>query len=307
MLIDPPQLLAALRLPADSTLNDEPLGERIGSPERIRIDPPGAAPVIVVVRRPGDGEAAANHAAVMDALATAGYAHAPRLLAVLEGATVESWVDGGTALAFVPPAGACEAAVEALAALHSLPIREGLDWERSPEQLLPSDDVPLYRLGFAAREREAALEPLARAHAAILGTPFGFAHREATAARLLLAPGRATLINYTRAGFGPQLFDLAAFLLTAGLEAAGRRALAHRYAALRGLEPQSTADLVDLAGLLWGFETLLGLPRRLVEALGDDAESAELNTAAGRIDKAMRAPTGEHPAAAAIRAALWPA
>jgi aminoglycoside phosphotransferase (APT) family kinase protein len=215
-------------------------------------------------------------------------------------------VEGASALAFVPPAGTLEAAIEALASLHSLPIREGLRWEREPAGLLPEADVPLHRLGFASHEREPAERPLAEAHDALLAGPFGFVHGDATAAHILLAPGRATLINFTRAGYGPQLFDLAAFLLTAGIEPAGRRALAHRYANLRGMDARTTVDLTDLAGLIWSFETLLGLPRRLVENLGDDPASAALNTAAGRIDQGMRAPAGDHPAAAALRAALWP-
>lgn len=306
MLIDPQTLLACLRLPTDSTVADEPLGVRLNAPERVRIDPPDGPPVIVLARRPDTAEAAANHAAVLEALADAGYAHAPRLLTVCDDATVEEWLDGSTALNFVPPAGACEAAIEALAALHALPICEGLGWDESPEQVLPGPELPLYRLGFASHEREAAAIPLQQARDALLATPFGFAHRDATAARFLLRPNAAALTAFTAAGFGPQLFDVAAFLLTAGLEAAGRRALAHRYAGLRALDPHATVDLIDLAGILWGFETLLGVPRRLVESLGDGAESAALNTAAARIDQGMRTPAGDHPAAVAIRAALWP-
>lgn len=305
-MIDRETLVRALGLPPESTLEEEPLGERPGTPERVRIDAPGREPLVVVVRHPVDAEAAYNQAAVMEALTSAGFAAMPRLLAVLEGATVESWIEGATALAFVPPAGSLEAAVAALAALHTLPVREGLRWEQRPAETLPNPDVPLYRLGFASPEREPAMAPLADAHAALLATPFGFVHGDATAARFLLAPGRATLINYERAGFGPQLFDVAAFLLTSGLEAAGRRALAQRYAELRGLRAAETADLVDLAGLIWGFETQLGLARRLVETLGDDAETSELNTAAVRIENGLRTPAGDHPVAGAIRSALWP-
>ncbi len=299
-------LLRSLGLPAESVLTEEPLGERVGSPVRVRIDAPGGATQVVVVRQPVDSESAFNHAAVMEALAKAGFAQMPQLLAVLEGgATVETWVDGASALAFVPPTGSMEAAIEALAALHGLPVREGLRWGQPPDEVLPSPDVPLYRLGFAAAERESAIGALADAHRAVLDTAFGFVHGDATAARFLLAPAAAAVINFNRAGYGPQLFDVAALLLTSGLEPAGRRVLAQRYAGLRAMEPGETANLVDLAGLLWGFETQLGLPRRLVETLGDDAESAALNTAAARIEQGMRSPAGNHAAATAIRSALW--
>jgi hypothetical protein len=306
VLIEPQQLLAALRLPATSALQSEILGERVGSPERIRIEAPGSAPLIVVVRRPADSDAASNQIAVMEALTGAGFAAMPRLLAVTGGATVESWVDGATALAFVPPPGSLDAAVTALAALHALPLREGLRWELNAAETLPAPDVPLYRLGFAASEREPAMAPLAAAHEALLASPFGFVHGDATAARFLLAQGRATLINYARAGFGAQLFDVAAFLLTAGLEPPARRTLALRYAEVRDLPPGETANLVDLAGLVWGFETQLRLARRQVEMLGDDAASAELSTEASRIEQGLRNAAGDHPMAAAIRSALWP-
>lgn len=305
MVIEAQTLLRSLALPPESVVSEEPLGERRGSPLRVRIDVPGGAPQVVVVRQPTDPEAAFNHAAVMEALARAGFTQMPRLLAVLEGATVEEWVDGASALAFVPPPGSMGAAIEALARLHGLPIQEGLRWGSSPEEVLPSPDVPLHRLGFAAAERDPAKAPLEAAHVAMLETPFGFVHGDATAARFLLAPGAATLINFGHAGFGPQLFDVAALLLTSGLEPAARRVLAQRYAGLRSMATDATADLVDLAGLLWGFETQLGLARRLVETLGDDAESAALNTAATRIEQGIRNAAGSHAAAAAIRSALW--
>jgi len=304
-VIEAQTLLRSLGLPPGSVVSEEPLGERAGSPTRVRIDMAGGVAQVVVVRQPTDPEAGFNHAAVMEALANAGFVHMPKLLAVLEGATVERWVEGASALAFVPPAGSMEAAIEALAALHALPISEGLRWGQSPADVLPGPDVPLYRLGFAAAEREPAMDALADAHRAMLETPFGFVHGDATAARFLLAPRAATLINYAHAGYGPQMFDFAALLLTSGLDAPGRRVLVQRYAALRGLPPDETADLVDLAGLLWGFETQLGLPRRLVETLGDDAESAALNTAAARIEQGMRSAAGSHPAATAIRSVLW--
>ncbi|MGH2633681.1 MAG: phosphotransferase family protein, partial [Tepidiformaceae bacterium] len=192
------------------------------------------------------------------------------------------------------------------AELHALPVREGLDWGVEPDDLIVDEEVPLHRLGFAWDEREAAREPLAAARRAVLGGPFGFAHRDATAAHILLAPHSATLVDFERAGFGPQLFDVAAFLLTSGLEPAARRALAASYARLRGMEPLAAIDLIDLSGILWGIGEMLILPRRLIEALGDDAASERIRTCASRIDHGMRLAAGEHAVAAAIRRALWP-
>lgn len=306
MPADVDAIVAALRLPPGTRVELEPLGDVAGAPIRAAICPPGGSERLVLLREDAEPEAAQNHIAVMEALTNARFPFAPKLLGVAGLAAVEEWAEGATALALVPPAGSAEAAMAALAALHSLPLREGLDFEKAPAALLPGDDVPLHRLGFAASEREPAREPFAAARAALLATPFGFAHRDATAAHVLLTPGGATLLNFARAGLGPQLFDVAAFLLTSGLEAPARRALAARYAEVRGFSPE-TADFTDLAGIIWGVQELLGLPRRQILAFGDDAAMTGLHLAATRIERGIRAPAGEHPAAAAIRAALWPA
>lgn len=309
MLVEPAALLAALRLPAGTEARFEPLGEAPAAPERVALRTPGGASSVVFLRRSLDPDAAANHLAVMEALSKSGFAAAPALLGAVGDATIEGWVEGLSALAVVPPPGAAEAAIKALADLHALPIREGLDWGADPGDLIAGaqgEDVPLHRLGFASDEREPAREPLARARAALLETPFGFAHRDATAAHILLAPNCATIVNFEQAGFGPQLFDVAAFLLTSGLEPAPRRALAVAYARLRNLDPLQTIDRIDLAGIFWGIAEMLVLPRRLIEALGDDAASERIRTCASRIDHGMRRPAGEHPAAASIRTALWP-
>jgi hypothetical protein len=224
---------------------------------------------------------------------------------VLEGATIEADVRGISALAVLPPARSLEAAMLALAALHSLNIREGLRWDSSPQDLLPRE-WPLHRLGFAAHEREAAAPALEAARDAILESPWGFVHGEATAAHVLLGPGHAELTSFHAAGFGPQLFDVAAFLLTAVTEPEQRRQLAHRYASARSLDPLATVDLTDLASVLWGIQELLVLPRRSIELLGDDAALAALNLAAGRIERALREPLTAHSTATAIRQALWP-
>jgi hypothetical protein len=229
----------------------------------------------------------------------------PRLVGFAGEATIEEAVPGTTAMQLVPPPGSAEAAVAALAALQALPLREGLDWGRSPSELFPLEDKPLHRLGFGAAEREPARAPLAEAHGYLLSSPFGFAHRNAIAANVVLAPGRAWLVDFSVAGFGPQYLDVAAFLLTSGIEAPGRRALAAAYARHRDVAPDTAADLVDLLGILWGIAWQLELPRRLITSLGDDAATDALKLAASRIDRGMRQPAGDSPVAAAIRAALW--
>ncbi|WP_322795893.1 hypothetical protein [Tepidiforma sp.] len=300
MLAEPADVLRALGLPPAAPYTVEPLGEAAGSPERWLAGDRSA-----IVRCPPTEEAARNHQAVFEALAQAGFAAMPRLLGFSGLAAIEEDVPGASALQVVPPPGALEAAVTALAALHALPVREGLDWEKAPADLLAGAPLPLFRLGFAAHEREAAAAPLEAARAELLASPFGFAHRAATAANVRLAPGRAWWVDFSAAGFGPQLFDLAALLLTSGLEAPARRVLAMGYARVRALDPDRTADLADLAGIWWGIDELLGLPRRQVAALGDDAALAALNLAAVRIERGIREPAGAHPAAAAIRRALW--
>jgi hypothetical protein len=194
----------------------------------------------------------------------------------------------------------------ALAALHELGVREGDRWAMPPGEIVPSD-VPLHRLGFASGERDAAAPGLEAARAAILGSPWGFIHGDATAAYVLLAPGDAWLTGLHNAGYGPALYDVAALLLTSGVDAETRRSLALSYAGARGFDGVDTADLADVAGILWGIRELLTLPRRTIELMGDDVALHALNTAAGRIERGIREAAGSHPAAAAIRAALWPA
>jgi hypothetical protein len=302
VLVDAGSLLQALRLPETSSVDAEPHGLGV---ERWTLCAPGAEQRVVVVRAHPEPELAANHAAVVEALSRAGFTRMPPPLALVGDAVVEPEIPGVTALALVPPARSLEAAMGAIAALHSLDVREGLRWEQSPEMVLPSE-WPLHRLGFAAHERDAATTALHSARDAILISPWGFTHGDCTAAHVLLAPGHAELTSFHAAGFGPQLFDVAAFLLTAGIEADARSYLATIYAAQRDLDPRGTADLVDLASILWGIGELLVLPRRSIELLGDDAALSALNLGAGRIERGIREPAGDHPAARAIRAALWP-
>ncbi|MEX0782289.1 MAG: phosphotransferase [Dehalococcoidia bacterium] len=303
MLADPAALLRALRLQPDCEFEVEPGGRGV---ERWTLCPPSADARVVIIRAHPDPELAMNHAAVADALSRAGFPHVPRPLAAIGEALVEEAVAGISALSLVSPEGSAEAAMGAFATLHSLDLREGLNWELGPEQVLPADAPPLHRLGFAAHERAPAEAALADAREAVLTSPWGFCHGDASAANVLLAPGRAWLVSLHAAGFGPQLFDVAAFLLTAGIDAPRRHDLASHYSHTRGLDSAETADLVDLAGILWGIRELLVLPRRSIELLGDNAASAALNTAAGRIERGVREPAGAHPAAVAVRAALWP-
>lgn len=305
MLVEPADLLAALRIPASAAVDCEPLTGSPWSPERVAIRFDGQDRVVILRGSAAPGHAM-NHLSVMEALTRTGFASAPKLLAVIGDIAVEQEVEGVSALAMVPPPGAAEAAIGALAGLHHLPGRERLDWDRPRGELLPDDEVPLHRLGFAAREREAAREPLASLRQDLLTAPFGFVHGDATAANVLLGRGRAWLLDFGHAGFGCQLFDVAAFLLTSGLEAPARRVLAIEYARRRGFDPESTASLVDEAGIFWGISELLRLPRRQIQALGDDAATEALLTAASRIERGIRAPAGDAEAAAAVRAALWP-
>lgn len=309
MLVDAAELLRALGTGPGATITDvEPLGPRPGSPERVTIrDANGATESYLV--RSTQSERAANHVAVLEALAgyrARGFASCPELVAVVSGTAVERWVDGLAALSVAPHPDHLDYAVDALAELHAFPVREGLRWEESPRSLLGLDDPPLYRLGFTAAEREGAAPAMVAAAEALLATPFGFVHGEATADNVLFTARGVTLVSFHAAGFGPQLFDLAAFLLTCGLAAPARRDLALRYAAKRDLPRTETADVADLAGIAWGLGALLGMPRRLVEHLGDDAASAAVRLIALRIDEGIRLSAGDHPAAAAIRAALWP-
>ncbi len=306
MLVEPDLLAAALGLPPGTGVEWEPLSARPAGPQLGILAPPGMDERRAVVR-PVVDEAAENHAAVLEALARAGFGNAPRLVAFAAGCAIEEWVPGVSALSLVPPPGSCEAAMDALAALHGLGIREGLRWELAPAALLPGEDLPLHRLGFSAHEREPARAPLTDARALLLGGPFGFVHGEATAAHVLLVPGGATLTGFGNAGLGLPLCDVAAFLLTAGLEADARHALACRYATARGLPGEATASLVDLAGIWWGLQELLALPRRQILALGDEVATHRLSSTAVRIDRGIRRSAGFHPLAASARAALWPA
>lgn len=303
-MVSPEEILIALGYPDGTNFDWEPFGETPGSPARLIIG--GGRHLDAVIREPFDDDAAMNHIAVSEALANAGYSFAPHLIATVGNATVEASLPGSTAMQFVPPPGSAEAAMRAFATLHALATREGLDWGRAPADLFPAGELPLHRLGFSSAEREPAQQPLVEAHEYLLASPFGFAHRNAVASNVVLAPGQAWLCDFSAAGFGPQLSDVAAFLLTSGIEAPGRRALAAAYANNRGLAADTTADLVDLLGILWGMHWLLDVPRKLITSLGDDATTSALRLTIARIDKGIRQAAGDSEVAERIRGALWP-
>ena len=295
---------AALGLPgAEAAV--EPIAGGPRPPLRVTLRLPGAAPVVVLARPLAD-EGARDHAAVLQALAERGFAHAPRPLASVEGYLVEEWVEGLTALAVVPPPGSFEAAVDALAAVHALELREGLRWQSEPSEMLAVGEIPLHRLGFAAHEREPAHGPLEEIRELLLESPHGFVHGNASAGHVLFARGRVVLTGWRQAGFGPKLLDLAAFLATCGADAPARRALAAYYARARGLPGAKTVDRVEAATARWGLHELLLVPRRQVEALGDDTASEAIRLGAARIERALREPAGDCAAVRALRAALWP-
>lgn len=306
MLVDPARLRAALPLPAGASIEVEPLGLLAGSPEQVIVSVPGQPPCIgFVLRRSPDPERAQNNIAVLEALERAGYPHAPRLAAVVDDASVETFPGGLPALVLDAPHAVLGTAIDHLAALHALPVREGLRWDAPAAEAVPGEAVPLYRLGFTSEERAAAAPQLEAAREALLASPLGFVHGDLSAATLLLTDDEAFFFDFEAAGYGPQLFDLASLLLSLGLDPAARRDLALRYARRRGLEPSSTADLADLAGLIWAFQWQLELARRLIENLGDDPAIHAIRVLATRIEEGIRLPAGQHPVAVALRQALW--
>ncbi|MCK9520294.1 MAG: aminoglycoside phosphotransferase family protein [Dehalococcoidia bacterium] len=306
MPVDPQEIVAALRLPPETTVELEPLGERFGAPVRATLHAEGSAAMVVLARRDPDGERAANHLAVMEALTNRGFPFAPKLLGVAGDAAIEEWEDGLTALNVQIDGDGLASAIDALAALHAQELREGLRWGATPGDLYPEEEIPLHRLGFAAHERGPAQEALAKARKRLLEGPFGFVHGDATAANILFTREGPRLVDFSAAGWGHQLFDVAVFLATCGAEAEVRRELAGRYARVRKLDPFATINGIELATLWWGLQEQLALPRKLVETLGDDGAIEALKLASSRVDRALRERVGNAAEAAAVRAALWP-
>lgn len=290
--------------PAASRVVDrESLGLRAGAAQRVVVETP-AGREAVLLRTGRDREHIENLIAVGDALSRRPGPW-PRVRALMGEVLVEEWVNGVTAVSVQAPYEWLERAVKAIAELHGAGFREGFDWERKPAELTPGPEMQLFRLGFAAAAREAVRPWLEAAQVALCATPFGFSHRALTADHLLFAATTAWIVDFEDAGFGAQFFDLEAFLLTSGADASVRGQLAAHYARIRGLDPESTAGLADLAGLIWGLNWLLSAPRRQIEALGDDGRSEALRLMAVRVDAAIRETAGSHPVAEAIRTALW--
>lgn len=291
----------------------------LGPEAAVRIQPAGLSPVAplevevrdreglrrYIIRRFADAEAAANHAAVLEALQPLRLPFVPRIAAFAGQAPIEVDPEAASAVGLALEAERWQEAVDALAQLHETGIREGLRWERTPLEVLPPVPPPLFRLGFAAHERTPAEPLFAAAREALAETPFGFVHGHPTTENVLVRAESLWIVDYARAGFGAHLLDAAALIATTGLAAEERAALAERYGRRRGIS--GARDLVDLAAIVWGVEELLILPRRQVEVFGDDAATERVVTAARRIERALREPAGKHPLAAAIRAALWPA
>ena len=301
MLVEREALCRAL---GATDIEAEPVSLSPGAPERLTATLAGGRRTFFV-RRSAEDDRRETHLAVMEALERSGFRHTTTLVALVDGTAIETFVEGLTAMQVEPAATALDAAIDAFAALHALRLREGLRWGQAPVAMLPGADMQLFRLGFTSAERDAAAPWLAAAAEALAASTFGFCHGAATADHVVFGRTGPQLVNFERAGFGPQLFDVAAFLATAGVPAEKRRELAARYAEQRGLGEEETADLTDMATLLWGLDWLLGLPRRLIVNLGDDVASAELRLMASRVNEAVRSPAGDHPAAAGLRRALW--
>jgi hypothetical protein len=240
----------------------------------------------------------------MERLAGREFRRMPRLLGVVRDATIEEDVAGVSALQVEPPPGSLDVAIEALAAFHAQ------DWggraNLDTHAMLPDEETPLFRLGFSSAEREPATTPLREARAVMRETAAGLAMCYATAEHMLLGIGEAWLVDFGSAASGLQLFDVAAFLVTSGIEPDRRRRLTTKYAHVRGLDGETTADAVDLASIVWGIEHELSLPRRQILAMGDEAAMERLVLASARVNRAFRDGAGKHPLAVAIRAALWP-
>jgi hypothetical protein len=303
-VLDEEVVRRALRLGAEATVRIEAAGPSRVAPLEIEVrERRGLRRYIV--RRFADSEAAANHAAVLEALQPLRLPFVPRIAGFAGEVPIEIDPEATPATGFALGVERWAEAVDALAHLHEVGIREGLRWERTPREVLPPAPPPLYRLGFAAHERAPAEPLFAAARELLADTPFGFVHGHPTAANVLFGGSGVAVVDYARAGFGAQLLDVAALIATSGLAAEERAALAERYGRRRGIA--AARDLVDVAAIVWGVEELLLLPRRQVEVFGDDAATERLVTAARRIERALREPAGEHPLAAAIRSALWPA
>lgn len=246
-----------------------------------------------------------RHVGALGALAAAGLGAAPSLAAVVGHSACEERPDGVSAIAVPVEPDQAERVCRVLAGLH-LSGLAGSGGSTSPAAGPMPGELPLYRLGFTAEERERAAGPTLALQDAISDEWLGPAHGRAISANVVLSGSGPVLLDFASFGVSVQLFDIAAFLLSSGLPAKERHAVAGAYGARRGAEPSDVADLVDAAGLLWGLEFLLALPRREIELMGEDASLEWLRLTARRVSLAIRDPAGDHSAARALREALWP-
>lgn len=303
MLEDEAGLRSLLRIDPTARIDIEDLSTPWAAITHLTATDP---PLNVVLKRAVDPEAAYAELAVLEAFGRIGFSAAPHLRAIHADTAILDWVEGATATTLIPPQGGVDAAVDAIAALHGLSIAEGAHWGDPPEAIVEWAPLPLHRLGFSADERDEADPPIAEAFEILRAADWGMTHGDATAANVLLRQGGATLTGWGRAGYGPRLFDLAAFLLTVGIPGPERATAVRRYARARSLDEDSLVAEADLFGVLWGLDWLLPLPRRQIVVMGDDAATSLLVLLANRIERAIKEPAGHHPLAARIRRALWP-
>lgn len=305
MLVDEGTLRHILGIGAEEELEIEDAGG-LSRAERVAVRGAEGGEREYVVRADVSPERAMNHAAVIEALDRAGFDGMPRLAGLTGTATIEEAFPGLPLIHLRAELPTMELAIDAIARMHALPVREGLDWERERSSLVLEAEPELFRLGFASHEREPAMEAFRAAHDILAATPFGFAHRDLTASNILLGRDAVRIVNFGSAGYGPQLFDVASLLATGGVPAQGRARLAARYGAAVGMPEQDAVDLVDLATIAWGVREEIGLPRRQIEVMGDETGMEQLIVQSTRTQQALREPAGDHPLAATIRAALWP-
>jgi len=299
------ELAMALGLPAGSRLAISPLTAVTSSCRLVqaRLDqPPGEE---FVIRTYAGEDDLRNHAAVLAALNETGYRCASRLVTLTPRGALEERPPGVAAIAIAVAQGQAAEVCRALAALHASGLSAGRAWGDA-SGAVPSGELPLFRLGFTAEERARAAEPTIALEEAIGDEWTGVTHGRAISANVVLGEGGPWLLDFASFGVGLQLFDVAAFLLTSGLGPGERRQAAEAYAAERGTERRETADMVDAAGLLWGLDYLLALPRREIELLGDDAGLEWLRLTARRVSTSIREPAGGSGTAAALREVLWP-
>src|SRR5690606_25437058 len=95
-----------------------------------------------IARYERPAERSLNQQAVLERLNGLGFEAAPRLVAMAADLSIEEAFPGLPWLAIRPQYPAADAVIADLARLHSLDVREGLDWHREPKDLLPKPEPP---------------------------------------------------------------------------------------------------------------------------------------------------------------------